>query len=107
MIITGGFNVYSAEVEGVVNSHPAVRDCAVVGVPDEKWGEAVKAVVELNRGTMVAAEELIALCKQRLGSVKTPKSVDFVDALPRSAAGKVLKRDVRDRYWQSTARQVH
>lgn len=107
MIITGGFNVYSAEVEGVINSHPAVQDCAVVGIPDEKWGEAVKAVVELNPGKAVSEEEIIALCKTRLGSVKTPKSVDFIGRLPRSANGKVQKRDLRDKYWQGSARQVH
>ena len=100
MIITGGFNVYPSEVEQVIWGHPAVQDCAVIGVPDEKWGEAVKAVVELNAGQHVSAEELIALCKEKLGSVKAPKSVDFVDALPRSPVGKVLKKDLRARYWQ-------
>jgi acyl-CoA synthetase (AMP-forming)/AMP-acid ligase II len=107
MIITGGFNVYSCEVEGVINSHPAVQDCAVVGIPDEKWGEAVKAVVELNPGMQVSDQEIIALCKTRLGSVKTPKSVDFIDKLPRSPVGKVQKRQVRDQYWKGTSRQVH
>jgi acyl-CoA synthetase (AMP-forming)/AMP-acid ligase II len=107
MIISGGFNVYSAEVEGVINSHPAVQDCAVVGVPDEKWGEAVKAVIELNSGKRVSEEEIIALCKERLGSVKTPKSVDFIDRLPRSTVGKVQKREVREKYWQGKTRQVN
>ena len=106
-IITGGFNVFSSEVEGVINSHPAVQDCAVVAMPDEKWGEAVKAVVELNADMQVSEEEIIALCKQRLGSVKAPKSVDFIDKLPRSTVGKVLKREVRDRYWQGKTRQVN
>ncbi|MBI5444312.1 MAG: long-chain fatty acid--CoA ligase [Deltaproteobacteria bacterium] len=106
MIITGGFNVFSAEVEGVLNGHPAVRECAVVGIPDEKWGEAVKAVVELNAGQVATAEELIALCKERLGSVKAPKSVDFVEALPRSSAGKILKREVRAKFWEGRDRQV-
>jgi len=107
MIITGGFNVYSSEVEGVINSLPAVQDCAVVGVPDEKWGEAVKAVVELNPGQQVSAEEIMALCKNKLGSVKTPKTVDFIERLPRSANGKVQKRDLREKYWQGKARQVN
>ena len=107
MIISGGFNVYSAEVEGVINSLPAVQDCAVVGVPDEKWGEAVKAVVEVNPGMHVAEAEIIELCKARLGSVKAPKSVDFIEKLPRSAAGKVQKREVRQKYWKDKARQVH
>ncbi|MCC6192940.1 MAG: long-chain fatty acid--CoA ligase [Burkholderiales bacterium] len=106
MIISGGFNVYSAEVEAVINSHPAVQDCAVVGIPDEKWGEAVKAVVERNPGKEVSEVEIIALCKDKLGGVKAPKSVDFVDKLPRSAVGKVQKREVREKYWQGRTRQV-
>ena len=107
MIITGGFNVYSSEVEGVINGHAAVQDCAVVGVPDEKWGEAVKAVVELNAGMQVSDAEIITLCKQRLGSVKAPKSVDFIARLPRSANGKVTKRELRDGYWAGKTRQVN
>jgi acyl-CoA synthetase (AMP-forming)/AMP-acid ligase II len=106
MIISGGFNVYPSEVEQVIWSHPAVQDCAVIGVPDAQWGEAVKAVVELNAGQRVRADELIALCKERLGSVKAPKTVDFVDALPRSPVGKVLKKDLRAKYWQDAARKI-
>ena len=106
MIITGGFNVYPSEVEQVIWSHPAVQDCAVIGVPDAQWGEAVKAVVELNAGQQVGADELIALCKDRLGSVKAPKSVEFVEALPRSPVGKVLKKDLRTKYWQDTGRKI-
>jgi acyl-CoA synthetase (AMP-forming)/AMP-acid ligase II len=106
MIITGGFNVYPSEVEQVIWGHPAVQDCAVIGVPDLKWGEAVKAVVELNAGQGVSADELIALCKEKLGSVKAPKTVDFVDALPRSPVGKVLKKDLRAKYWQDAARRI-
>jgi acyl-CoA synthetase (AMP-forming)/AMP-acid ligase II len=106
MIISGGFNVYPSEVEQVIWAHPAVQDCAVIGVPDAQWGEAVKAVVELNAGQQVGADELIALCKERLGSVKAPKTIDFVDALPRSPVGKVLKKDLRAKYWQNTARKI-
>jgi len=106
MIISGGFNVYPSEVEQVIWSHPAVQDCAVIGVPDEQWGEAVKAVVELNAGQQVGARELVELCKQKLGSVKAPKTVDFVAALPRSPVGKVLKKDLRARYWAGTARRI-
>jgi acyl-CoA synthetase (AMP-forming)/AMP-acid ligase II len=106
MIISGGFNVYPSEVEQVIWGHPAVQDCAVIGVPDEKWGEAVKAVVELNAGQQVSAEEIIALCKDRLGSVKAPKSVDFVASLPRSPVGKVLKKDLRAQYWKGAARKI-
>lgn len=106
MIITGGFNVYPSEVEQVIWSHPAVQDCAVVGAPDGDWGEAVTAVVECKPGENVESAELIELCKSRLGSVKTPKAVDFVEELPRSAAGKVLKRELRDRYWEGHERQI-
>jgi acyl-CoA synthetase (AMP-forming)/AMP-acid ligase II len=106
MIISGGFNVYPSQVEQVIWAHPAVRDCAVIGVPDEKWGEAVKAVVELNQGHTLSAEEVIALCKQKIGSVSAPKTVDFVEVLPRSAAGKVLKKDLRAPYWKDHARSI-
>lgn len=106
LIISGGFNIYPGEIEQVIWSHEAVQDCAVVGVPDDKWGEAVRAVVELKKGKSVTAEELIALCKSRLGSVKAPKSVEFVVALPRSSVGKVLKKDVRAAYWTGRDRKI-
>ena len=106
LIISGGFNIYPGEIEQVIWSHEAVQDCAVVGVPDDKWGEAVRAVVELKKGKAVTAEELIALCKSRLGSVKAPKSVEFVEALPRSSVGKVLKKDLRAAYWTGRERKV-
>ena len=106
MVISGGFNVYPSEVERVLWSHPAVRDCAVIGVPDEKWGEAVKAVVEFNAGQTVSSAEPIALCKEKLGSVKAPKTVDFLAALPRSPVGKVLKKDLRVQYWKSSERKI-
>jgi fatty-acyl-CoA synthase len=95
MIITGGFNVYSAEVEQALMQHPAVRDCAVIGLPDEKWGERVAAVVEPKPGAAVAPAELIAFVKERIGSVKAPKDVELWPELPRSRVGKVLKADVR------------
>ncbi len=106
MIITGGFNVYPSVVEQVLWSHPAVRDCAVIGVPDDKWGEAVKAVVELNPGHDVSDAELITLCKDKFGSVMAPKTVDFVDALPRSPVGKVLKKDLRSSYWDGRTTKI-
>jgi acyl-CoA synthetase (AMP-forming)/AMP-acid ligase II len=106
MIISGGFNVYPSEVEQVIWGHPAVQDCAVIGVPDDKWGESVKAVVELNAGQSVSAEDLIALCKEKLGSVKAPKTVDFIEQLPRSPVGKVLKKELRAEYWQAANRKI-
>jgi acyl-CoA synthetase (AMP-forming)/AMP-acid ligase II len=106
MIISGGFNVYPAEVEQVLWSHPAVQDCAVIGIPDEKWGEAVTAVVELKPGLSVGTEELILLCKQRVGSVKAPKTVQFWPELPRSGTGKVLKREIRKVFWEGQDRMI-
>ncbi len=105
MIISGGFNVYPSEVERVLWSHPAVLDCAVIGVPDEKWGEAVTAVVELKGDQAIAERELITYCKAALGSVQAPKSVLF-RPLPRSTNGKVLRRVLRDEFWRDRARQV-
>ncbi|WP_152366153.1 acyl-CoA synthetase [Microlunatus speluncae] len=97
MIITGGFNVYSAEVESALLAHPAVRDCAVVGLPDDHWGERVTAVVELHPGHRATADELRAFARDRLGGLKAPKQVELWPDLPRSTVGKVLKRDIRDR----------
>ena len=91
----------------MILSHPAVNDCAVVGVPDAKWGEAVKAVLELKAGsTAFDPTEIVELVKQRLGGVHAPKSVDVWQTLPRSPAGKVLKRDIREQFWVGEARAV-
>jgi acyl-CoA synthetase (AMP-forming)/AMP-acid ligase II len=106
MIITGGFNVYPLEVEQVLWGHPAVGECAVIGVPNPDWGEEVKAVVELKPGMTVTAEELIALCKKKMGSIGAPKSIDFTDAIPRSRAGKVLKKELREQYWKGIAKKI-
>jgi fatty-acyl-CoA synthase len=95
MVISGGENVYSAEVEDVLFAHPAVAEAAIIGVPDERWGEAVCAIVALRPGARATAHELIAHCRAHLAQYKTPKTVVFVDALPRNAAGKVLKRQLR------------
>lgn len=105
LIITGGFNVYPGEVERALWAHPAVEDCAVIGIPDDHWGEAVTAFVELKPGMSAGPEELIDFCKAALGSVKAPKSVHF-RALPRSPVGKVLKRSIRDEYWSGEGRRV-
>ncbi|HJY59653.1 MAG TPA: long-chain fatty acid--CoA ligase [Streptosporangiaceae bacterium] len=95
MIITGGFNVYSAEVEQVLLSHPAVQDCAVIGLPDDKWGERVTAVLQLRPGHAVTGDDVRAFVKERLGSVKAPKQVEIWPDLPRSKVGKVLKPEIK------------
>jgi acyl-CoA synthetase (AMP-forming)/AMP-acid ligase II len=107
MIISGGFNVYPNEVEQVLMEHPAVQEAAVIGVPDEKWGESVKGVIQLRSKQKATEEELIALAKDKLGSVKAPKSIDFMEELPKSAAGKVLKTEIRKPYWQDQDRAVN
>ncbi|MGE5129090.1 MAG: AMP-binding protein [Sphingomonadaceae bacterium] len=106
MIITGGFNVYPREVEDVLTHHPAVAAAAVIGVPDAKWGEAVKAVVVLKPGARAQAEELIALVREHKGPVQAPKSVEFADALPLTGLGKLDKKALRAKYWAGQARGV-
>ncbi len=107
MIISGGFNVYAVEVEAALASHPAVLMSAVVGVPHEEWGEAVHAEVVLRPGANVAPEDLMEHARQRLGGYKAPKSLEFVRDLPLSPVGKVLRREVRDRYWAGRTRNVN
>jgi acyl-CoA synthetase (AMP-forming)/AMP-acid ligase II len=106
MIISGGENVYPAEVENAIFGHPAVADVAVIGVPDPKWGEAVKAMVVRKPGADPKPEEIIAWARERVAGFKTPKSVDFIDALPRNASGKILRRELREPYWRGLERQV-
>jgi acyl-CoA synthetase (AMP-forming)/AMP-acid ligase II len=106
MIISGGFNVFSTEIEARLLAHECVQDCAVIGVPDEKWGEAVTAVVELKAGANATPDELISFCRSTLGGVKTPKAIEIWPTLPRSPVGKILKRAIRDRYWEGRTRAV-
>ncbi|HUZ11616.1 MAG TPA: long-chain-fatty-acid--CoA ligase [Caulobacteraceae bacterium] len=106
MIVSGGENVYPAEVENALFSHPAVADAAVIGVPDERWGEAVKAIVVLKAGAAADPPGIIAHCRERIGGYKLPKSVDFVEALPRNPSGKVLRRELRKPYWEGRERMV-
>ena len=106
MIISGGVNIYPAEVEGALHSHPAVNDAAVIGVPDDEWGESVMAIVELGPGMSATADELTAFCATRLAGYKKPRFIDFADQLPRDAAGKLLKRQLRDTYWKSAGRRI-
>jgi len=107
MIVSGGENIYPAEVESCLFGHPAVADVAVIGIPDERWGEAVKAVVVLKPDTAVGAEELTEFCKGKIANYKRPRSVDFVTALPRNPTGKVLKRELRKPYWEGKDRNVN
>jgi acyl-CoA synthetase (AMP-forming)/AMP-acid ligase II len=106
VIITGGENVHSTEVENVLYMHPAVLEAAVIGVPDPKWGEVVKACVVRRPGMEATEEAIIAFCKQNLAHYKAPKSVDFLDALPRTGSGKIYKRGLRDPYWADQGKKV-
>jgi len=106
MIISGGENIYSREIEDVILQHPAVHEVAVIGVPDETWGEAIKAIVALKKGQKATEEEITNFCKLHLASYKKPKSVEFIDEIPKNPYGKVLKRDLREKYWAGEARRV-
>ncbi len=106
-IVTGGEVVYSTEVENVLYEHPAVLEAAVISVPDERWGEAIKAVVVLKPEQSTSADQLIAHCQERLARFKCPRSVDFIAALPRTGSGKIAKREIRDPYWAGQAKRVH
>jgi long-chain acyl-CoA synthetase len=106
MIISGGENIYSREIEDVILRHPAVLETAVIGVPDETWGEAIKAFVALREGKKATQEEIINFCKDHMASYKKPKSVEFVDSIPKNAYGKVLKRELREKYWAGESRRV-
>ncbi|MBB5986137.1 AMP-binding enzyme [Sphingobium lignivorans] len=107
MVVTGGFNVYPAEVEAAIMELDSVAEAAVIGVPDEKWGEAVTALVVLLPGTALAEDAVRAHCKARLGSVKAPKTVLFRESLARTPAGKMDKKAMRAEFWGSAARNVN
>jgi long-chain acyl-CoA synthetase len=100
MIISGGENVYPREVEEVLYQHPAVLEAAVIGIPDPYWVEKVHAIVETRKGVRTNAEELIAFCKKRIAGYKVPKDIEFVDSLPKNPAGKILKKELREKYWK-------
>jgi acyl-CoA synthetase (AMP-forming)/AMP-acid ligase II len=106
MIISGGFNIFPREIEQTILEHRDVQDCAVVGVPDEKWGETVLAVLEPKDGAELDLSEIAAFCRHRLGGVKAPKAYEVVKELPRSGAGKILRRSIRDRYWEGRDRKL-
>jgi long-chain acyl-CoA synthetase len=107
MIVTGGENVYSGEVEAVIYEHPAVREAAVFGIPDPKWGELVMACVVLKPGHTLSADELLAHCRRSLANYKVPRRVEFSESeLPKSGSGKILKRVLRERFWEHQERAV-
>jgi long-chain acyl-CoA synthetase len=108
MIISGGENIYSVEVEQALSTHPAVLEAAVIGIPDERWGEAVHAVVVRKPGMQVSDEELIAHARTQIAGYKAPRSIEFHgETLPKSGAGKILKRELRDPYWVGKSRKVN
>ena len=107
MIISGGENIYPAEVENALMSHPAIVDVAVIGVPSERWGETPKAIVVKAAGVDVTEQEIIAYAKENLAGYKCPTSVEFTDALPRNPSGKILKKDLRAPYWEGRSRNVN
>jgi acyl-CoA synthetase (AMP-forming)/AMP-acid ligase II len=107
MIVSGGENIYPAEVESALYGHPGVADVAVIGVPDERWGESVKAIVVPKPGSSLTPAELIEFARARIAGYKVPRSVDFIDALPRNPSGKILKRELRKPYWVDRERQVN
>jgi len=107
MILTGGENVASAEIERVLYDHPAVLECAVIAIPDEKWGEVARAIITLKTGQEASEVEILNHCRQHLAGFKIPKSVEFVDALPKGGTGKILKKALRERYWAGFERRVH
>ncbi|MGZ6022578.1 MAG: AMP-binding enzyme, partial [Rhizomicrobium sp.] len=101
------FNVFSAEVDAAAMELPRVTGCAVIGVPHEKWGEAIKAIVVRTNNETITEDEIIAFCKERLGGVKAPKSVEFWPEIPKTASNKMDKKTIRKRYWADAARNVH
>ncbi|HEX6346862.1 AMP-binding enzyme, partial [Umezawaea sp.] len=107
MIVSGGFNIFPREVEDVLSSHPDVAMAAVIGVPHEKWGETIKALVVVADGASVTEAEIIAHCKARLAGYKAPTSVEFRDAIPRTATGKIQKFRLREPYWEGLTRKVN
>lgn len=106
MIVSGGMNVFSAKIEAVLYTHPAIAQVAVMGVPDKRWGEAVKAIIELKKGEQATEEKIIDFCRERLASYKKPKSVDFVKHLPMNISCKVAKRELRKHFWKDRRRRV-
>ncbi|MCY1424390.1 Long-chain-fatty-acid--CoA ligase [compost metagenome] len=106
MIVSGGENVYSAEVENAISSHPAVAQCAAIGIPSDKWGESVHAVIVLKPEHSASEEQIVAHCRERIAGYKCPRSVEFREAMPLSSVGKILKNELRKPYWESHSRNI-
>jgi len=107
MIVTGGENVYSTEVEAVLYAHPAVKEAAVIPIPDPDWGEAVHACIAVRDGKRVTAEELEEFCRERMANYKVPLSIEFIEnELPKGGTGKILKKQLRERYWKDRTRRI-
>ena len=107
MIISGGENVYSTEVEYVLHEHPAILECAVFGIPDEKWGELVHASVVFRTGQKLEEEELVEFIRERLARYKVPRHWEFLPELPKTGSGKIKKKELRDKYWLGRVRRVN
>jgi acyl-CoA synthetase (AMP-forming)/AMP-acid ligase II len=107
MIISGGENIFPAELENALAGHPEVADVAVIGVPDDRWGEAVRAIIVRKPGSAMTGEQLVEWSRSRLAGFKLPRSVDFIETIPRNPSGKILKRELREPYWQGRDRKVN
>ena len=107
IIISGGENITSLDIEKAVYGHPAVMECAVIAVPDAKWGEVPKALVVLRPGMSATEQEIIEFCKQRIAGFKVPRSIEFYESFPKGGTGKILKRELREKYWQGQAKRVN
>ena len=107
MIVSGGFNIYPSEIEAILSQHPSVYEVCVVGVPDDHWGESVKAVIVLREGYQVGAQELIDFVRPHLADFKKPRTIDFVKSLPKNSNGKISRKDIREVYWQGRERKVN
>ncbi len=107
VIISGAFNIYPKEIEDVIVTHPKVKEVTVIGVPDKKWGEAVKAIVVPKEGAQIEPQEIIDYCRDHMASFKKPKTVDFIKEMPRNPYGKVQKTKLRDAYWVGYDRKIH
>jgi acyl-CoA synthetase (AMP-forming)/AMP-acid ligase II len=106
MIISGGENIYPREVEEILYQHPSIQEAAVIGIPDTYWVERVHAVVVLREGVRVTPEEIMEFCKKRIARYKAPKSIELVAALPKTPSGKILKRELREKYWEGLDRKI-